>query len=312
MATVSTLSNVQNSLFVPDLGNWINRMPLINLTGRSPMPANMPTNAKGNGNSAHNPNETCVECDERAESIRRMRLPSEPGEKEGMKEKIKRRRRKEANGHDEEVRAKDVEGENTRDGVPATIAESPAAEEAAMALVGAEEIRRKKRARKAHPLAHAPHSARSARSSSSASSIGSSETNTDSDDSGLDSDAEMRRRERLMRSTSTVRGEYAVLPAGIAWDDWTEQERAELDDYVRHLMHSRRERFRRRLRGFGQFVSRRELFFVFTSLDGVVVRLGGRLGYGTRAFVRSAVHAVRRANQVGLTGMAHETRRADD
>jgi hypothetical protein len=67
----------------------------------------------------------------------------------------------------------------------------------------------------------------------------------------------MRRRERIMRSTETIRGEYAVLPAGIAWDDWTEEERSELDDYVRHLMHSRRERFRRRMRGFFQFVSKR-------------------------------------------------------
>ncbi|KAI0030023.1 hypothetical protein K488DRAFT_28040, partial [Vararia minispora EC-137] len=61
---------------------------------------------------------------------------------------------------------------------------------------------------------------------------------------------------RLMRSTSMVRGEYAVLPVGIAWDDWTIEEREELDDYVRHLLHSRRERIRRRFRGFKQFVSR--------------------------------------------------------
>ena len=71
-----------------------------------------------------------------------------------------------------------------------------------------------------------------------------------------------------------MRGEYAVLPAGIAWDDWSAEERAELDDYVRHLMHSRRERFRRRLRGFGQFVSRRKYPFLW-SMEPVRGHLGG-------------------------------------
>ena len=84
-----------------------------------------------------------------------------------------------------------------------------------------------------------------------------SDSDAESTASSIDSDVEMRRRERIMRSTETIRGEYAVLPAGIAWDDWSEEERSELDDYVRHLMHSRRERFRRRMRGFFQFVSRR-------------------------------------------------------
>ncbi|VDC01063.1 unnamed protein product [Peniophora sp. CBMAI 1063] len=287
VATVSTLSNVQNSLFVPDLGGWVNRMPLINLTGRSPIPANP------GGNSAHAPGETCAECEARAEAIRRMRLPPEPKEKEGVRDKLRRHKKKRksekegaVNGHgDAEKHAvREQDGKDVRsgrEGVPDTIAESPAAEEAAMALVGEEERRRKKKRRShiPHPLAHAPHSHHSARSpasSSSASSIGSSsdsEYTSDSEDSGLDSDAEMRRRERLMRSTETVRGEYAVLPAGIAWDDWSEQERAELDDYVRHLMHSRRERFRRRLRGFGQFVSR-PLGFLIT-LYAVLITFWG-------------------------------------
>jgi hypothetical protein len=89
-----------------------------------------------------------------------------------------------------------------------------------------------------------------------------------SSQSSINSDTVMRRRERLMRSTETIRGEYAVLPAGIAWDDWTEEEREDLDDYVRHLLHSRKERMRRRLRGFIQFVSRRECFWLFAVRSG--------------------------------------------
>ncbi|KZV77780.1 hypothetical protein PENSPDRAFT_645383 [Peniophora sp. CONT] len=288
VATVSTLSNVQNSLFVPDLGSWVNRMPLINLTGRTPMP---PT-----GNGPHAPGETCAECEARAEAIRKMRLPPEPGQKEKIKDKIRKHRKKhhgETNGEASGFADKQVAGEKQdlrekdpksgRDGVPDTITESPGAEEAAMALVGEEEKRRKKRSKRRsglpHPLAHAPHSAHSARSPTSAtssiSSIGGSDSEytSGSEDSGLDSDGEMRRRERLMRSTETVRGEYAVLPAGIAWDDWSEQERAELDDYVRHLMHSRRERFRRRLRGFIQFASR-PLGFLIT-LYAVLITFWG-------------------------------------
>ena len=52
-------------------------------------------------------------------------------------------------------------------------------------------------------------------------------------------------------------GEHAVLPDGYTWDDWTEEEREELDDYVRHLMHSKKEAGRRKWRGFLKFASRR-------------------------------------------------------
>ena len=49
---------------------------------------------------------------------------------------------------------------------------------------------------------------------------------------------------------------YAVLPHGIDLQDWTEEDKAELDDHVRHLMHSRREGFKRSMRGFKQYVSK--------------------------------------------------------
>ncbi|RVD85321.1 uncharacterized protein DFL_003646 [Arthrobotrys flagrans] len=49
---------------------------------------------------------------------------------------------------------------------------------------------------------------------------------------------------------------YAVLPHGVTIDDWTGEERAMLDDHVRHLLHSKREKFKRGWRGFKQYVKR--------------------------------------------------------
>ncbi|EON62567.1 hypothetical protein W97_01791 [Coniosporium apollinis CBS 100218] len=47
---------------------------------------------------------------------------------------------------------------------------------------------------------------------------------------------------------------YAVLPHGVKLEGWTELDKAELNDYVRHLLHSRKAKFRRGLRGFGKYV----------------------------------------------------------
>ncbi|KAF5011793.1 hypothetical protein FDECE_2083, partial [Fusarium decemcellulare] len=44
---------------------------------------------------------------------------------------------------------------------------------------------------------------------------------------------------------------YAALPHGTTLDGWTADEKAELDDHVRHMLHSRRARFKRRMKGFG-------------------------------------------------------------
>jgi len=51
---------------------------------------------------------------------------------------------------------------------------------------------------------------------------------------------------------------YAVLPHGRSLDGWTEEEKAELNDHVRHMLHSKRSAFRRGLRGFGQYIQRRK------------------------------------------------------
>ena len=51
---------------------------------------------------------------------------------------------------------------------------------------------------------------------------------------------------------------YAVLPHGTTLDDWSKEDKKELNDHVRHMLHSRRSRFKRSLRGFGQYVRRRK------------------------------------------------------
>lgn len=52
--------------------------------------------------------------------------------------------------------------------------------------------------------------------------------------------------------------QYAVLPDGKQLEGWTNAEKEELDDTVRHMLHSRRAKFKRSLKGFGQYVRRRK------------------------------------------------------
>lgn len=66
---------------------------------------------------------------------------------------------------------------------------------------------------------------------------------------------------------------HAVLPDGVFLEGWTEEEKAELNDYVRHMLHSRRSKFKRSLRAFGQYV-RRPLGFLVT-LYGTLITLFG-------------------------------------
>lgn len=50
---------------------------------------------------------------------------------------------------------------------------------------------------------------------------------------------------------------YAVLPHGETLDDWTEEEKEILDDYVRHMLHSKRSKFSRSMKAFGQYIRKR-------------------------------------------------------
>ena len=51
---------------------------------------------------------------------------------------------------------------------------------------------------------------------------------------------------------------YAVLPHGASLDGWSKDDKKEVNDHVRHMLHSRRSRFKRTMRGFGQYVRRRK------------------------------------------------------
>ena len=55
---------------------------------------------------------------------------------------------------------------------------------------------------------------------------------------------------------------YAALPHGRTLEGWSEEEKWELDDRVRHMLHSRRAKFKRQMKGFGQYVRRPLGFFV--------------------------------------------------
>ncbi|KAI0026130.1 hypothetical protein F4780DRAFT_8889 [Xylariomycetidae sp. FL0641] len=55
---------------------------------------------------------------------------------------------------------------------------------------------------------------------------------------------------------------HAVLPDGVSLQGWTEEEMAELNDHVRHMLHSRRSKFKRTMRAFGQYVRKPLGFFV--------------------------------------------------
>ena len=68
-------------------------------------------------------------------------------------------------------------------------------------------------------------------------------------------DSHIRRRTSL---DSTLQPDYyAVLPHGISVDDWTEEDIAQLNDHVRHMLHSRRSKFKRSMKGFSQYVRKR-------------------------------------------------------
>ncbi|TKX27103.1 hypothetical protein C1H76_0650 [Elsinoe australis] len=66
--------------------------------------------------------------------------------------------------------------------------------------------------------------------------------------------------QRINSSLSDSR--YAVLPHGVRLDGWTDEEKEELNDHVRHMLHSRRAAFKRSMKGFKQYVKRPLGFFV--------------------------------------------------
>lgn len=67
---------------------------------------------------------------------------------------------------------------------------------------------------------------------------------------------------RTSISSTLSESHYAVLPHGVILAGWSQEDLAELNDHVRHQLHSRRAKFKRRMRGFGKYVRRPLGFFV--------------------------------------------------
>ncbi|KAJ4291128.1 hypothetical protein N0V90_010326 [Kalmusia sp. IMI 367209] len=66
---------------------------------------------------------------------------------------------------------------------------------------------------------------------------------------------------------------YAVLPHGTSLEGWSREDKKELNDHVRHMLHSRRSRFKRSMRGFGQYV-KRPLGFLVTLYATLITLFG--------------------------------------
>ncbi|KXG49817.1 Protein of unknown function DUF2985 [Penicillium griseofulvum] len=66
---------------------------------------------------------------------------------------------------------------------------------------------------------------------------------------------------------------YAVLPEGHGLEGWTREDFAELNDHVRHMLHSRRSKFKRSMKGFKQYV-RKPLGFLVTLYATLITLFG--------------------------------------
>lgn len=88
---------------------------------------------------------------------------------------------------------------------------------------------------------------------------------TPGDVTPFDEDGERPMMHRSMTITSQLSetdDHYAVLPHGASLRGWSVAEKQELNDHVRHMLHSKRAGFKRTMKGFGQYVRRPLGFFV--------------------------------------------------
>ncbi|KAB8209786.1 Protein of unknown function DUF2985 [Aspergillus parasiticus SU-1] len=83
--------------------------------------------------------------------------------------------------------------------------------------------------------------------------------------------------ERPLTSLSAVLGkqdpQFAVLPEGSNLEGWTARDIEELNDHVRHMLHSRRSKFKRAMKGFGKYVSK-PLGFLITLYATLITLFG--------------------------------------
>lgn len=66
-------------------------------------------------------------------------------------------------------------------------------------------------------------------------------------------------------SSMVSESHYAVLPHGVRLEDWSPEDIDALDDHVRHMLHSKRSKFKQSMVAFGKYVRKRKL--PFTSDD---------------------------------------------
>jgi hypothetical protein len=52
---------------------------------------------------------------------------------------------------------------------------------------------------------------------------------------------------------------YAVLPHGVSLEGWSDEDKEALDDHVRHMMHSKRSKFKQRMVAFGKYIQKRKV-----------------------------------------------------
>ncbi|KAH8702465.1 hypothetical protein BGW36DRAFT_395099 [Talaromyces proteolyticus] len=91
-----------------------------------------------------------------------------------------------------------------------------------------------------------------------------SDQTTEDEGAGIEYAEASEERPRPLSSMSIVlgRSHFAILPDGASLDGWSKQDIEELNDHVRHMLHSRRSKFKRAMRGFGQYVRKPLGFFV--------------------------------------------------
>jgi len=77
-------------------------------------------------------------------------------------------------------------------------------------------------------------------------------------DSGRASDEDqlVRRASRATITSQLSESRYAVLPHGVTLDNWSQEDKDLLNDHVRHMLHSKREKFRRQMHAFRNYVKK--------------------------------------------------------
>lgn len=74
-------------------------------------------------------------------------------------------------------------------------------------------------------------------------------------------------------SSTLTESRYAVMPHGERLYGWSDEEKEELNDLVRHMLHSRRAAFKRSMKGFGQYV--RKPLGLFVTVYATLITLFG-------------------------------------